>query len=185
MELVREINCEKRDWRRDIGITATAVGIVFVCADIWLPVWLVTKWFHALAATFVAFGLHELAHGLLFKLWTGRVKFGAGLTKFGPVFYASSPGSLLPRNKMLLIALAPQVLTIVYFLLSYLPLLEPIRVILVLAGIMNLAGGSADFYCVVRMLEYPRELQVEDYPAGVRFYMPVKGGSSESIESVT
>lgn len=184
MELVKEINFKKRNWRRDIGVIAVSLGVVLVCADVWFQEFLALTWRHLLITAVVVFPLHELAHGALLKLWTGKVKFGAGITKFGPVFYATSLGSFLPRNKMLIIALAPQVLTLLYFGLSYLPLIEQVHVGLILAGVLNLGGGVGDFYVVVQMLKHSKELQVEDSPTGMKFYMPEKGVISESTESV-
>lgn len=184
MELVKEINYKKRDWRRDLGIHAITIGIVVVSIDIWTQEWLAARWFHILIAGAIAFTLHELAHGLFFKLWAGEVKFGAGLTKFGPVFYASSPGSLLSRNKLLLVALAPQALTVLYLVLGLLPFVEAVRIVLVIAAILNLGGGASDFYCVMQMLKYPKELQVEDYPTGLKLYLPKEEVTNESVKSL-
>lgn len=185
MELVKEINYKKRNWRRDVGILAMMLGAVLIGIDLWLEEFLAATWIHATVAAVIVFPLHELAHGLLFKIWTGKVKFGAGLAKFGPFLYASSPGALLLRNRMLLIALVPQVLTVVYLGLSYLPLVEPVRIVLTIAGVLNFGGGVGDFYCIVQMLRYSKELRVEDSPMGLRFYMPEKEATSESIESVS
>lgn len=184
MELVKELSYKKGNWRRDAGITATALGLVVVCIGIWLREFMVAEWYHVLIASALAYLLHELVHGTFFKLWAGKVEFGAGITRFGPVFYATSPGALLSRNRVLIVALAPQILTILFLSLRYLPLIEPVQVVLVLAGAVNLAGGASDFYCVTQVARYPRRLRVEDQPMGMKFYLPAKEVIDESAKHV-
>lgn len=182
MELVREIDFRKRDWRRTVYLFAVMLGVAFVAVDLWSREFLAAGLWHLLVAAVIIFPLHELVHGAFFKVWTGKVKFGAGFTKLGPALYATSPGSVLSRNKMLVLTLAPQVLTVLCLSLGGLPLPEPARIILVASGVFNLGGGVGDFYCIAQMLRYSKDLQLEDSTAGLRFYMPVKEGMSESAK---
>jgi len=185
MELIRELNFKKGDWRRDIGITGISLGMLLVSIDVWLQEYLATTWLHILIAGVITFPLHELVHGLFFKLWTGKVKYGAGMTRFGPILYATSPGSVLSRNRMIVIALAPQALTLLYLSLSYLPLVEHVHIILVLASVVNFIGGVSDFYAITQMLKHSKELRVEDSLTGLKFYMPTKEVTNEGAEPVT
>lgn len=52
--------------------------------------------------------VHELVHGLFFRLCGGRPRYGAGISYFVPYFYATSPGRFSPRQ-MIVIGLAPLV----------------------------------------------------------------------------
>lgn len=52
--------------------------------------------------------VHELVHGLFFRFFGGRPRYGAGITLFVPYFYATSPGRFSPRQ-MIIIGLAPLV----------------------------------------------------------------------------
>ncbi len=180
MQLVSEINFKKRDWRRDLGVTVFMLGVAFVCADVWREIFLTLKWYHFLVAVVLAFPIHELAHGLLFKIWTGRVKFGAGIARFGPYLYASSPGSFLSRNKMLWVAVAPQFLTVPYFVLGSLPLVPAVQAVLILMGVLNLGGGGGDLYTIIQLLKHPKNVRVEDGKHTLKFYTLEEGGSSES-----
>lgn len=185
MQLVKEINYKKRDWSRDIGVIAAMLGCMLIGIDIWTQEFLAATWLHALIAGLLTFPLHELAHGLLFKVWTGKVKFGAGMTKIGPAFYATSPRARLSRNRTLAITLAPQVLTALYLFLSCLPFIEAVHIVAVLCLVFNFAGGLGDFYVILQILRYPKELQVEDTAMGASFYMPTEEGTSEGIESLS
>jgi len=184
MELVKELNYKKRDWRRDVGIITASFGLVLVSVDIWFQEFTTIPWWRILPVFVAVFVLHELAHGILFKIWTGKVEFGAGMTKFGPVFYAASPGCRLPRNRIIVVALAPQILSLLFFVLAYLPFIDEIHNMLIVAGVMNLSGGVGDFYSILQMLRYSKELQVEDSPTGMKFYMP-EGGINENPEPIS
>ena len=173
-KLVQEIDYKKRNWRRDIGINVFALNLALVCVISWYRDFLAINPLIMIAGVVIAFPLHELMHGLFFKLWSGKVKFGATMTKFGPALYAASPGALLSRNKMILLALAPQVLTVIFLLVGYNLSFGNVRSLLFLAAVLNLGGGAGDYYCVLQMFKYNKKLQVEDSPTGLKFYIPEK-----------
>ncbi len=172
MNIVKDINYSKRNWRRDVGINVATFLIAAICVSAWYPDIMYTSFSVVILSPVAAFVLHELAHGFLFKLWTGKVKFGAGSTKFGPVLYATSPGRDLSRNQMIVLALIPQLLTLIYFIGAGLLPPSTLRSILAIGGTINLGGGTGDFYVIAQMLKYPKELRVGDRPSGLTFYMP-------------
>lgn len=116
--------------------------------------------------------LHEGLHGLLFWIFGGRVHFGAKLwSLMGPVFYASSPGSLIPRAKYQMIALAPQLLTVLLFLmLALAPLSNIVAYALILAAALNVGGGCLDIYATILLRKYPRSVLIEDTRDGFKAY---------------
>lgn len=116
--------------------------------------------------------LHEGLHGLFFWLFSGRVRFGAKLwSSMGPVFWASSPGRPIPRIKFQIIALAPQLLTILLLLvLALAPLSNTLTYALVLAAALNLGGGCLDIYVAILLRKWPGSVLVEDVKDGFKVY---------------
>ncbi len=116
---------------------------------------------------------HELAHGTMFKVFTGVAKFGFRLhSGIGVVFYTTCPGKLLTRNRMIAVTTAPQVITVAIIIalalmqngngwLSY-PLL--------MAAAFNLSGGCADLFSIVQLLKYKGNIFVEDTATGAVIY---------------
>lgn len=116
--------------------------------------------------------LHEGLHGLFFWIFSGKVRFGAKLkTPMGPVFWASSPGSLIPRTKFQIIALAPQSLTVVLFLiLALVPLSNTLAYVLLVAAALNLSGGCLDIFVAILLRRYPRSVLIKDMKEGFEAY---------------
>jgi len=112
--------------------------------------------------------LHEGMHGLFFRLYGGKVKFGAKLwTLLGPVFWATSE-KMFPRRQFQTISLAPQLLTVVLTtLIAFVdfPPLVQIGLIIVAAG--NLLGGAFDIYLAVLLRRYPSSVMVRDIQDGL------------------
>lgn len=111
--------------------------------------------------------IHELIHGLFFKLFNpeGKVKFGY---KQG-VAYATSPNSFYSKAKFSVIALAPFIvinstLLILYFLSNI-----PIFAFVFLSAI-HAASCIGDFYYIVLILQSPPKTVVEDTELGINFY---------------
>src|SRR3990170_884282 len=50
---------------------------------------------------------HELVHGLFFRIFGGKPRYGAGVKYFFPYFYATSPGTAFRLRQMIIIGLAP------------------------------------------------------------------------------
>jgi len=174
-KLVQTIDYKKRDWRRDIGINLVAIGFVITASVSWYKEFLSITPPIMLIAAVLAFVPHELMHALFFKIWGGKVKFGAMMTKFGPAFYAASPGTTLSRNRMIVVALAPQVLTVIFLVAAHFLSYDAARTTLILTAVLNCGGGCGDYYGLLQMIKYSKKLQIEDSPSGLKFYMPVEG----------
>jgi len=113
--------------------------------------------------------LHEFLHGVGFWHYTGQAKFGCRLkTPLGPVLYATSQGRYIKRINYQIITLLPQLLTIVFILMMFLPMNDNTRFILLLLGLTNLAGGCADIYGVYLLGKYPRQTLFLDTVDGYR-----------------
>lgn len=124
-----------------------------------------------LASVAIAILLHEGLHGLFFWLFGGHVVFGAKFrTPMGPIFWASSLGRY-SRNKFRIIALAPQMLTVVLLLFVFLADIHAIigMSCLVIVAV-NFGGGVFDFYAVKFVGKYPQNYQIEDTKDGLRVY---------------
>lgn len=108
--------------------------------------------------------LHEGLHGLGFKWFGGKVKFGATAnTRVGLVFYATSPNTLFAKRQMMMIALLPQVMTVGLLASALLLNVSPIAIwmMVVMAG-ANLAGSALDIYGCCWLARFPRSSLVED-----------------------
>ena len=167
MRVVKVMDFNKWEAPRDIVLNLFVLGVLVLA---WSGLRIADP--RAVLLSVLVLFLHEGVHGIFFKLWTGKVSFGAGFTRFGPVLYATSIGSRLPRNRLLFIALAPQILTLVSFTLM---LLQPpgfLDSLFFACAVVNLGGGGGDFWSSIQLLRYPKELCVEDQPYGITFYMP-------------
>lgn len=122
----------------------------------------------SLVSMFVIIVLHELIHGLFFKV------FGKGKLKFGFHGFAvscSMPTNYFNKTAYLIIGLAPLVLISIvtgilsiifyntdYFLLAYVPLA------------MNFSGAIGDMYVSIILLKSKKTVLVKDYGVGMKFY---------------
>ena len=108
--------------------------------------------------------LHELVHGLVFRLQGYDVSYGA-VPQMG-AFYAAAFHQFQPRSETVLVALAPLVVLDALML----PLLFVPIPMLAFAGflglLLNTAGAAGDLYIVARLLRYPPETLT--YDADVR-----------------
>jgi hypothetical protein len=117
--------------------------------------------------------LHELAHGVMFRIYTGKVKFGCKWkTKMGFVAYATSPGSILDKRKMVAVSLAPQVMSIA--ILATLPFIYNsnawLSYCLLIFVAMNFGGGCADLHGVWLVMREKGKIFVEDTGTGMIIY---------------
>jgi len=122
--------------------------------------------------------LHEGMHGLFFWVFSRKANFGIQLkTWMGLVFWASSFGSLIPRVKFQIIALAPQILTVVFLLvIIFASLPNTVNYVLLLISALNLGGGCFDIYGVTWLQHFPKYYLVEDTKEGCRIFAPQRGG---------
>jgi hypothetical protein len=125
-------------------------GLVALCAVILIP-------------------LHEGMHGLFFRLFGGKVSFGARLkTSFGPVFWATSP-KMYSKRQFQIIGLAPQLLTVICLLMlgHFSPV---VNIGLIITAVGNLLGGVFDIYISVLLRRFPAGVLVRDTMDGCVIY---------------
>lgn len=114
--------------------------------------------------------IHELIHGLFFKLFNrkGKVKFGL---KKG-MAYATSLGSYYSKGCFVGVSLAPFVLiSLLLFILLLLNALSPLEFV-VLASV-HAGGCVGDFYWVLLTLCSPKNSFIEDTEKGINFYQEI------------
>jgi len=114
--------------------------------------------------------VHELLHGVWFKIFTGHVAFGFILKKF--VFYASAPYEKISRNKFILVALFPQVLAIPCLIITLLTHNPTVHYMAVIVFVCNLLGGVSDIWAAFTLAHYNKRVMAEDTKTGMIIYQP-------------
>ena len=124
--------------------------------------------------------VHELIHGLFYKLFTHqKLKFGMN----GKVAYCGVPGIYVYRGPIMVILLAPCIVLTIAFLVSI--FLVPnylIKFLLLVLLVIQFAGCIYDLYDVALLLfKYrdPKTLIYDDGPVQ-KFYLP-RGEANEEI----
>lgn len=116
-----------------------------------------------------SFAVHELVHGLLFKLFAPpgtRVTFGANW-KMG-MLYACAEGIVYTRRRYLVIALAPTVVVTALLVVLGLAGSRPLACYIV--ALVHLSGCTGDWEYVRAIVGDPRITHCEDTAWGVRFF---------------
>jgi hypothetical protein len=111
---------------------------------------------------------HELFHGLAFRLFGVRPRYGINLSK--GVAYASGENYYVARDAYLVVALAPLVCISIMCILLMLLTDGETRNIVGLVGAANVGGAVGDLWFVLMCLRYPRNLLVRDYGEGAELY---------------
>ena len=117
---------------------------------------------------FVLIVVHELIHGVFFKVFDpeGKVKFGF---KNG-MAYATSPNSYYQKNSFIMICLAPFV-----FITAGLMLLMALGLIteyfFVFYASIHAASCAGDFYWVILLSRHSGDILVEDTEKGMTLYL--------------
>ena len=125
--------------------------------------------------------LHEAFHGVFFLAFGGRPHFGfKPWTRFGPVFYAASPGSYLDRPQYLAAGLAPAVLLTAALaaLLAFVAAEDLLTSVVMWAFVLNVAGSAGDMLMMRKVMSYPHASRFEDTGDGFVVYGPA--GEPES-----
>jgi hypothetical protein len=119
--------------------------------------------------------VHELLHGVWFKILAGKVKYGVILKwKIIPfAFYASAPKVKFSRDHFMLIALFPQSLNIICMLVALLNHNIFVDYIAVVVLVFNLLGGVSDIWAAFTILRYNKGILVEDTKQGMVIYREV------------
>ena len=123
--------------------------------------------------------LHEAAHAVAFLALGARPRFGAKWgTRFGPVLYASAPGSYLSRRGYVVVGVAPA-LGLTVLLLAVIAVAPAGGLIgsgAFLAVILSVGGSAGDAMIVRAVLSYPADARFEDTADGFTVYGPKLAG---------
>ena len=115
--------------------------------------------------------LHELVHGLFFKLFGGSPSYGAGFTHGLPYACAASPGDRFLPHQMYQIAVAPLVLVTAAAVATgmFVPELAAVAVVVVVG---NVSGAIGDLWLMTQMRAFTSRAEVtfEDTGTGLTVY---------------
>lgn len=122
-------------------------------------------------AFFGAMAAHELVHGLCFRIFGGRPRYGAGMKYFVPYFYATSTGDVFSLSQMIIIGLAP-LLTISAGSLTFAFLFPAFGDYMAVIFITNVAGAIGDLWMTGRLARFLsfEEVTVVDLADGIAVY---------------
>jgi hypothetical protein len=133
----------------------------------------------ALVAVLLTMVLHELAHGVVMRLFGAHPIYGI-LWSAG-AFYATSPGYAFTRRQYLIVATAPLILlSLLAVLLMIFTAGSPLVWVWMVCAIYNAAGAAGDLWIVTVVLRYPAEAMVMDEKDGVRIFLPVRQSEREA-----
>ena len=122
--------------------------------------------------------LHEAAHGLFFRIYTGEMpKFAVKLS----YAYAAAPDWYIQRNAYLIIGAAPAVLITLVGLFCCLFVHPSWLVGIVLFISLNFSSSVGDFYVLLRLMTKPADVYVKDVGDKMTFYQPVEKNSSVEL----
>jgi hypothetical protein len=147
-----------------VGLFAAAALVAFIVGSAIHPDWrsfspplALGSLIVALPLTFVA---HEAIHGLVFRAFGGKPRYGAGLTYGMPYFYAACPGQWFVRDRFLVVGLAPLVVLDAAALLLLLPAATAAFGVGVL--VFNTSGAVGDLWAAGVIIQAPRWIEIED-----------------------
>ncbi|WP_028273740.1 DUF3267 domain-containing protein [Atopococcus tabaci] len=177
MKLIKEVNIiedKKMIWR--LNLTSLGLWILFFALFEVLAYWIqgmnvtemtIVELFIGSIALLGLLVIHELIHGLFFKLYQPEKKVEFGF-KNG-MAYATSSDSYYPRNQYIWIAAAPFVL--ITLLLLALFIAEALsKVLFVMLASIHAAGCVGDFYYLYLLSKQPKDIQVKDTEKGIELY---------------
>ena len=121
-----------------------------------------------IAAFAVTLVLHELVHGLFFKLFGGSPRYGMGIAYILPYLYTTSQDDRFDRRQMTIIGLAPLVLLSVVTLTG--AWLWPVSAPYMLVGfVANFSGAVGDLWLVAAIRRFARleAVSFEDRKTGI------------------
>ena len=113
-------------------------------------------WVRPLLYVVVYFGVivvHELVHGLFFRIFGGSPRYGAGIKYFMPYFYVTSSGAAFSVRQVIVIGLAP-LLTLSSLALVGAFLAPSLAGYLAVAFIGNTAGAVGDIWMTSRLVKF-------------------------------
>jgi hypothetical protein len=128
-----------------------------------------------LAAVVVMLALHEGCHGLGFRAFGARPRYGVRWRSL--VLFASAEGYYLSRDAYLVVALLPLVALTAATLLLMMLTSGEVRTVVMLAGAANIGGSVGDLWFVLVCRRFPPALLVHDVGEGAALFMP--GGAGD------
>lgn len=124
----------------------------------------------ALVAMAAYFVLHELVHGLFFRIFGGkRVKFG-----FTGLYAYAGCEAYCPRIPYLIISLSP--ILLLGAVIGVVQYFVPVSWfwVVYLIQIINVSGAAGDIYVTYKLLRYPADALVQDTGVSMTVYAPEK-----------
>jgi Protein of unknown function (DUF3267). len=115
--------------------------------------------------------VHELLHGILFKIYTGKVKFGFLPKKIA--FYATSPNSFITKEHFIQICLLPQILVFPCLLVAWISTTPMVEYIAITIFVFNFLGGISDWWVAFTLARYKENILVEDTMSGMTVYQNI------------
>ncbi|MDR1781831.1 MAG: DUF3267 domain-containing protein [Bacilli bacterium] len=111
----------------------------------------------------VIFIIHELIHGLFFKIFKKEARIKFGYSK--GMLYASNPEGIYSKKQFIIISLAPFIintsLLIILMIINFHP-----AIMLMIMGI-HFSGCAGDFYFVYLISKYHSSIYVRDTNIGI------------------
>lgn len=118
--------------------------------------------------------MHELCHGLAYRVFGAKPRYGVNLRKF--VAYASAENYYISRNAYVVVALAPLVLLSLLTVIGIALTGGTVRLIVVLLGAANAGGAIGDLWFTWVCVRLPTSLLVRDHGDGAELYLPASLG---------
>jgi hypothetical protein len=114
--------------------------------------------------------LHEALHGLTFRLFGARPRYGLNLRK--SVAFASAADDYVARDAYIVVALVPLVVITLLALVLMLAAGGTTRDVIGFVAALNVGGSVGDLWFVTVCRRYPRNLLVRDFGEGAALYAP-------------
>ena len=181
MKLVREINFFD-DKEVQVKLTWMSLAII-LCFLILLPVFLFIIYQFSLSHNFnfkvdfptfirpfiiliIAVPLHEIIHGVFFKIFKPEAKIKLGFE--AGMFYASAEGVTLSKRQFMIVVLAPLVL--ITLAIAIYAFISCHFTSAYLAIALHTMGCAGDLYYVQQLLRHSETTHIKDTSVGAEFY---------------
>ena len=114
--------------------------------------------------------IHELCHGLAYRAFGAKPRYGVNLRKF--VAYASAENYYISRNAYIVVALAPLVILSLATVIGMALTGGIWRLMVMLLGAANAGGSIGDLWFTWVCLRAPHTLLVRDFGDGAELFAP-------------
>jgi hypothetical protein len=131
----------------------------------------------ALVMTVLLLSIHELCHGLAYRAFGAKVRYGINWRK--AVAYAAAEHHYLTRDAYIVVALAPLVIITVACILGMALTDGVIRFLFGLMGTVNAGAAVGDVWFTLVCIRQPQTLLVRDYGDGAELYTTEGENSGE------